>query len=344
MKYLSYIQQYRKMVICTLVLVMTSAGAYAENYNWKLQTFWGGGSAPQKVIESFSERMKEASGGDINITVLPNKAIVAHNQTLQAVGSGILDMHKSTPCYYAGVEAAFGLLCEMNAGYSNAYQFITWYYKGGGMELARKVYAKHGLYFIGPVPWGVESLPTKEKITSVAGFKGVKIRMPEGPSSDLFRAIGAAPVSVHGSEVYTSLEKGVIAATDWSTISINDAAGLHKVAPYAIYPGIHSIPMGDISMNLELWNSLDTKTQTIIEMGVRSAALDMLQTFEKADADVLANASKKGITIVNWSQEERSKFRTAAMDIWESTAAKSPLAKEVYDAQIEWLRAIGQIN
>ncbi len=326
------------------VLALTATSALAETYNWKLQTFWGGGSAPQKVIEGFAERIKTVSGGEIDITVLPNKAIVAHNQTLQAVGAGILEMQKSTPCYYAGLDAAFGLLCEMNAAYATPYQFITWYYRGGGLELARKVYAEHGLYFIGPVPWGVESIPTKEPIRSVAEFEGVKVRMPEGPSSDLFRAIGAAPVSVHGSEVYTSLEKGVISATDWSTISINEEAGLHKVAPYAIYPGIHSIPMGDVSMNLELWNSLDDETKALLDMAVRTLALDLLQAFEKADAEVLASAAEKGITIIDWSPEERAKFRDAAQGIWKATAAKSPLAKEIYESQVAWLKAIGQID
>ena len=121
------------------------------------------------------------------------------------------------------------------------------------------------------MPWGVESIPTKGPIRTVADFKGVKIRMPKGPSSDLFRSIGAAPVSVHGSEVYTSLEKGVISITDWGTISVNEAAGLHNVAPNTIYPGI---PMGDVSTNMETWNSLDAKTQTLLEMGVRTLALD----------------------------------------------------------------------
>ena len=332
------------LVAGATALTLSAGTTLADSNNWKLQTFWGGGSAPQKVIEGFAANMNAASGGDITITVLPNKAIVAHNQTLQAVGSGILEMHKSTPCYYSGVDAAFGLLCEMNAGYDNAYQFITWYYQGGGLELARKVYAKQGLYFIGPVPWGVESIPTKQPIRTVEDWKGVKVRMPEGPSSELFAAIGASPVSVHGSEVFTSLEKGVIEATDWSTISINDGAGLHDVAPYAIYPGIHSIPMGDVSMNLDIWNGLDEKTQTMLEMGVRTLALDMLQAFEKADADVLAAAEEKGITLIDWTPEERAKFRAAAQEIWLAVAAKSPLAKEVYDSQVVWLKSIGQID
>lgn len=316
----------------------------AEAADYKLQTFWSAGSAPFAVLEDFAESMRIASGGEVNITVLPEGAIVAYNQSLHAVSSGILEMQKSTPCYFSGIDAALGLLCEINAGYSSAYQFVTWYYQGGGLELARKIYADHGLYFIGPVPLGVESIPTKEPIRSVADFENVKIRMPEGPSSELFRAIGAVPVNVHGSEVYTSLEKGVVSATDWGTISVNESLGYHKVAPYAIYPGIHSVPMGDLSMNLDLWNSLDPATQELLEVGVRTMAIDMLQTVEKADADVLATAEERGITIIDWSAEERLRLREAAQEVWKSIADKSPLAREVYDSQVAWLRLIGQVD
>ena len=332
------------LVVGTAVLALSTTAAMSDTYNWTLQSFWGGGSAPQGVIEDFAERMHTASGGDITINVMPNGAIVPYNQTLQAVGTGILQMHKSTPCYYSGLDPAFGLLCEMNAAYDNPYQFMTWYYQGGGLELAREIYAEYGLYFIGVVPWGVESLPTRTPITTVAEFEGVRVRMPEGPSSDLFAAIGAVPVTVHGSEVYTSLETGVIEATDWSTLSINDAAGLHDVAPYAIYPGIHSIPMGDLSMNLDLWNSLDAETQTLLEMGVRTLALDMLQSFEAADAEVVAHAEEHGVTLIDWSAEERANFRAAAEEIWTATAARSEFAGRVYESQMNWLRSIGQID
>lgn len=325
-------------------LLFTAGAGVAETYNWKLQTFWGGGSIPQAVIEEFAEDLRVATNGEMNITVLPNKAIVPHNQSLQAVGGGILEMHKNTPCYSAGIDAAFGMLCEVNAAYANSYQFLTWYYKAGGLELARELYAKHNLYFVGPVPWGTESIPSQHPITSVAEFEGVKIRMPEGPSSDLFRSIGAAPVTVPGSEVYTSLEKGVITATDWGTLSINDTTGLHDVAPYAIYPGIHSVPVGDVSVNLDKWNALPDHLKEAIELGVRKLGVDMVQTFEALDAEVAAQAQEKGITLIDWSAEERSKLRAAAVDIWAKTGAGSEMATRIYDSHMAWLRALGNIE
>ncbi|MEM9140202.1 MAG: TRAP transporter substrate-binding protein DctP, partial [Pseudomonadota bacterium] len=304
----------KRAAFAVTALVATVSTSQAETFNWKLQTFWGGGSQPQQVVEAFADRVKAATGGSMNITVLPNKAIVAHNQSLQAVGSGILEMHKNTPCYSAGIDAAFGMLCEMNAAYENPYQFMAWYYKAGGIEIAREIYAKHGLYFVGPVPWGTESIPSKDPIRSLADFEGVKIRMPEGPSSDLFRSIGAAPVTVPGSEVYTSLEKGVISATDWGTISMNEKMGLHKVAKYAIYPGIHSVPVGDVSVNLDKWNALPDDIKAAIELGVQSLGMDMVQTFTAADAEVVGQAAEMGITLIKWAPEERQKLRAAAME------------------------------
>lgn len=331
----------KQAVMAVITLTLATTASAADKYDWKMQTFWGGGSQPQKVIERFADDMKAASGGALNITVLPNKAVVPHNQSLQAVGSKILQMHFNTPCYSSGIDAAFGMICEMNSSYESPYQFMTWYYKAGGLELARKLYAKQGLYFVGPVPWGAESMPTKDKIASVADFKGVKIRMPEGPSSDLFKAIGAAPVTVPGSEVFTSLEKGVIAATDWGTLSMNEKIGLHKPAPYAIYPGVHSVPVGDVSVNLELWEELPDNLKKTIELGVKSLALDMLETFEAADAEVVANAEAKGITLVKWSAEERAKLRAAAVEVLKGYAEKSPEAGEVYESHLTWMKSLG---
>ena len=334
----------KKVAIVVSSVILNTSALSAANYDWKLQTFWGGSSIPQTVIEEFASDLKMATNGELNITVLPNKAIVPHNQSLQAVGSGILEMHKNTPCYSAGIDSAFGMLCEVNAAYANSYQFLTWYYKAGGLELARELYAKHNLYFVGPVPWGTESIPSQNPISSVSEFKGVKIRMPEGPSSDLFRAIGAAPVTVPGSEVYTSLEKGVISATDWGTLSINDATGLHDVASYAIYPGIHSVPVGDVSVNLDKWNALPDHLKEAIELGVRKLGMDMVQTFEALDAEVAAQAEEKGITLVNWSDEERAKLRAAAVDIWAKTGAGSEMATRIYESHMAWLRALGNIE
>ena len=69
---------------------------------------------------------------------------------------------------------------------------------------------------------------SKVPIKGVADLKGVKIRSPEGLAADAFRRV-ASPSSIPFSEVYTSLEKGIVDAADASVYINNHASGFHKM-------------------------------------------------------------------------------------------------------------------
>jgi len=62
-------------------------------------------------------------------------------------------------------------------------------------------------------------------LDGVDDLKGLKMRAPEGPIANVFAAFGAAPVNLPSSEVYTSIDKGVVDAADYSVFSVNQAQG-----------------------------------------------------------------------------------------------------------------------
>ena len=114
-------------------------------------------------------------------------------------------------------------------------QMRQWLDNGGGLELARELYGRYNVFFVGGVWYGAESLVSKKPIRKLTDFKGVKIRAPQGIGQDIFQILGSAPVNLPGSEVYTALERGVVDASDWGTLSMNQDLGYHKLAPYPIY-------------------------------------------------------------------------------------------------------------
>lgn len=323
---------------------LATTGQAAAQETWRIQSLWQAGSINQKVFERFAENVTEASDGRLVIEPLPVKAIVAHNETLEAVGSGVLDGQQSAAAYFAGRDPAFGLLGDLNAGYEDPYQMTLWFYHRGGLELARELYRKHNLFFVGPVLWGVESIPMTKKVETVADFEGVKLRMPEGPASDIFRRIGAAPTNIPGSEVYTSLERGVIDGTDWGTLAMNQDLGYHKIAPFPIYPGIHSMPVGDVAINLDRWEALPDDLKTLFETAVRDFNLDMIQTIEAADLKARAAARKDGATLVDWSAEERQKLRQVAVEVWGDYGSKNDLANRIFESHRAFLQELGLLD
>lgn len=326
-----------------LILASNPAEA-AATWKWKMQSLWQAGTVNQKVFEQFTERIKKLTNGQLEIEPIPVGTIVGYTETLDAVGAGILDGHHSGGPYFAGKEPALALTSDLNGAYENPYQAQMWFEYGGGLELTREIYAKFNIYYVGPVWWGVESVPAKKELATVESFKGVKMRSPEGLGADIWQRIGVGVVTLPGSEVYTALDRGVIEATDWGTLGMNQDLGYHRIAPFPLYPGFHSMPAAEIAVNMDKWNALPDNIKLIVEVATRDFARDMIQQIALVDLKAAADAKAQGITLVNWSQAERRKFRNIAREAWAAWAKKSPMAARVLDSQLKFLKKLQLID
>ncbi len=327
--------------VATAAAVSLAASAVsAAEHTWKVQSLWQPGTVNQKVFERFAKNVKSMTSGRVEIITLPIKAVVGHTETLEAVGAGILQGQHSGGAYFAGKEPGLQICTELNGAFENTYQSQLWFEYGGGLELCREAYAKFGAYYVGPVWFGQESMPAKKPLPNVEAFKGVKMRAPEGMGAAIWRRIGAGVVTLPGSEVYTALERGVIDATDWGTLGMNQDLGYHKIAKYPLYPGFHSAPAADFAVNMGAWNKLSAEDKAIITTATKEFARDMVQSIQMVDIAAAEAAASQGVTLVNWSAAERTKFRKIAMIEWEAFGNKSPLARKLVDSQVAFLKKL----
>lgn len=331
-------------LLAACAAAVLAAAAPAQEFRWKMQSIWQAGTLNQRVFEEFCVKVEALTGGRLAIDPLPVGAVVAYNETLDAVAVGILDAQHGGTGYFAGKDPAFAILADLNGGYENVRQLHMWLHYGGGIELARELYAEYGLYYVGAVSWGMESIPAKSPIRSLEDFRGVKLRAPEGMSQTIFQRIGAAPVNIPGAEVYTALERGVVEAADWGTLGMNDDLGYHAIAPYPLYPGFHSAPMADIAVNMDRWRALPDDVKALVEMATRDFHREMVERIGLQDLAVAADAAADGIELVAWSGEERRKFRDVAVGVWAEYAAGSPMARRIYDSHIAFLRRLGLLE
>jgi len=198
------------------------------------------------------------------------------------------------------------------------------------------------VHVIGCYAYGREAFVSKVAINGVDDFKGVKVRSPEGLAADVFRRAGATPVSLPSSEVYTALEKGIIDAADNSVYANNDANGMHKVAKFPIYPGIHSMPILQFTINQGVWDGLTDKERSVLEDTYNAAVVELAEATAAEDVTLVERDRAAGdLTIIDWPQAERDKLRKIAQDAWEAFAASSDLAREVYDAHVAYMKANG---
>jgi len=288
--------------------------------------------------------LKEATGGSVELELLPTKSVVPHKETPQAVAMGILDGDLTATSYFSGLDPAFALMGDLIAGYDTPQQLVDFCDNGGGKELLQKLFDKYapGVHVISCYAYGREAFVSKVPIHGVDDLKGLKLRAPEGLAADVFKRAGATPVSLPSSEVYTALEKGIIDAADNSTYSNNDANGMHKVAKFPLYPGIHSMPILQFTMNQGVWDSLTDKERSAIVSTYHDAVTGVTAASDAEDKKLVERDKAAGdLTIIDWPQDERNKLRAIAEEAWKAFAASSDLAKEVYEAHVKYMKAHG---
>jgi TRAP-type mannitol/chloroaromatic compound transport system substrate-binding protein len=330
-----------------LALTLLAAGALPlgaqaqQPIKWKMMSLWGAGSLPQKLNDQFAARVKELSGGRLVIDSLPGGSIVAASESLDAVSAGVLDAQNGGPAYNTGKDAAFALIGDLAGGWESPQQAQEWMDKGGGRELVRELYRKYNAYFVRGIWYGRESLVSKKPLRSLADFKGLKMRAPTGMGQDIFRMLGAAPVNLPGSEVYTALERGVVDAADWGTLSMNQDLGYHKLAKYPSYPGFHSMPMSDLAVNLKKWNALPDDLKKVVEQAADEFNRDMIAKNGEADEAVAKAAKQSGVEPIDLAAADRRRFREIAEGVWKTYADRSAMAKRVYESQVAYLKKLG---
>jgi TRAP-type mannitol/chloroaromatic compound transport system substrate-binding protein len=304
---------------------------------WRCQTLWSAAELTQKCFEDFCERVKQASNGRLVIQPFAAGAVTGAFETLDAVTAGVLQAQASWPGYWTGKDAGLAVIGDFVFGYQHPWQADAWFYHRGGLQMLRQAYAKYNAYAVGVSWWGVEYIVSKKQIARMEDFKGVKFRSPQGMTAEILTKLGASIVVLPGGEVYSALDKGVVDAADWATVSMNQRMGFHDIARYPTKL-FHSMPIQEFTVNMDAWKRLPDDLKALLHTAVREWAWDQVQRIAVDDLRVVKELAAKGITASQWPEAEMTKIRGLAQRTWEEWSKKTPLAKAAYDSQLAWLR------
>jgi TRAP-type C4-dicarboxylate transport system substrate-binding protein len=339
---------FKKVLASAFTVGLLAAAMPATAAKLKIQTSSNASHFSLMYLnENWVPELKKRTQGRWEIELLPIKAVVPHKDTPKAVAKGILDGDLTSTSYFSGLDPAFALIGDLIAGYDTPQQIQDYCRNGGGRELLQKLFDKYqpGVTVVACGTYNREAFVSKVPIRTVDEMKGKKIRSPEGLAAEVFKRAGAAPVSLPGSEVYTALEKGVIDAADNSSYSNNDSNGLHKVAKYPIYPGIHSMPVLQFTVSTSVWKKMSADDRKILEQWYQDAYAGLTEAGDKKDKELVArDKAGKDITVIDWAQAERDKFRALATGAWEAFGKATPLGKEAYDSHMAYMKKKGLLK
>ena len=249
-------------------------------YEWRMVTTWpknlpGMGIAP----ETMAKKIKTMSNGRLDIKVYGAGEIVPALEVFEAVSQGTVQMGHGAAYYWKGKVPIAQFFTALPFGLT-AQEINGWLFHGGGMELWRELYAKYNLVPVAGGNTGVQMAGWFNKeINSLDDLKGMKMRIP-GLGGEVFSRVGGTAVNLPGGEIFTSMQTGVIDATEWVGPYNDLAFGLHQVAKYYYYPGWQEPgPNLELIINKEAWDGLPPDLQAIVENASLVVSADLLAEY-----------------------------------------------------------------
>jgi len=192
----------------------------AETTTWKVQTSWPAGVG-LNTFKSWAASIKEKTGGELEFKPFAAKEVVGDFELLDGVKNGALEAMNSFTLYWAGKVPATAFLSSYLMGLRYPHEWDVFFYGNGGLKLAREVFAKQGMMYVGRIHHGPNIIHSKKPIRSIEDFKDLKLRVPGGMIAEGFAAIGAKTTLLPGGEVFSALEKGTIEAADYTGPAVN---------------------------------------------------------------------------------------------------------------------------
>jgi TRAP-type mannitol/chloroaromatic compound transport system substrate-binding protein len=330
-----------KGLIAATAVGCLAGTAAAQTTHLRIQTHYAPEQTSGKLAAGFVEDIETMSNGEIEIEMFYSSSVVNSVETFDAAATGILDCDMTGGAYQTGKNPAFQFVGDIMGGYDTPYQQLSWLYYGGGLEAAQELYNTYGMQLIGWWVYGQESMVSSKPIAGPEDLVDWKFRSPPGLETEIFAEMGAKPIVMDFTEVFTALETGIIDGADYSGLANDESIGLFDLVKYATYPGFHSMPSDHLACNKEVWDAMPEHHRRIIEVAMQKLALQAALYFEKANAEAAARLQANGVTLYDWSAEDRAAFRKAAQTAWEGWADKTPEARALVDSHKEYLSQLG---
>ena len=301
-------------IICIMLLGMLSSQAAAEPLKLKLgHTLPPTHPANQATLD-FAKEVAAKTNNEIQIEVYPASQLGGAKDLIEATIRGSQQIAFDGPGVVSQFLPAISIL-DMPFMFANYDELEKVFKSEFGQSLLQQLEKKRRLKVLGMAYYGSRNVTSNKPIKSVADFKGFKIRTPEVQEwLKAFRALGASPTPIAFSEVYFSLQTGVVDGQENPLPTIYTYK-FYEVQKYLVLTN-HQVGSMYLMFNKKVWDNLSAEQQKIVQAAA-DKALGAYTAKIKADeaklADVLA---QKGMQVFQPSPEMMKQIKDSVTAIF----------------------------
>ena len=250
-----------------------------------------------EATKYFADMVKEKTKGEIDIQLFFGGQLGAETDMIDSLQMGGIQMMQSFPSKWAPYVSEIGVL-DLPFQFKD-FDHVRRTTDGMvGQKLAKIVLDKMQVRVLKWWLHGFRNMYTQKPINTAADMKGVKIRVPGIPVFvKTFELIGAVPVSIPWTELYTALQTGVVNACE-ADLSGAYASKFYEVTKYVIKTK-HIYTGSFLVINDDFYQKLSPEHQKAVGEAAEAAEqwlYDKLTAKVQEDEKALAD---EGMTIVN---------------------------------------------
>jgi TRAP-type C4-dicarboxylate transport system substrate-binding protein len=297
------------------------------------------------VAEPWAEYVEKETGGVVKVNVFPSAALGSLATSFDDINAGVYEaglvppgLHVDTDLFPLTIADTPFLVNSPEVAQNVLTQFVDKFMKDTFVEGT----------FMGISSTDSYQIYSKTPIKSVEDLEKQKLSDTVAGRLELFKELGAVPVSLANTELYESLERGVVDSVSYTAVGANGYK-LDEVAPYMtkIDLAVSTLPF---LINTSFLHSLpkEVKQKFIDDFGPNYANLmtdlytasaeESIKTFE-------STVKEKGGGVYVPSAEEMEEFKAPVkkqMDDWVKEASKRGYkGQEMMDYFVELLEAEG---
>ncbi len=313
--------KYTKNIIAGVVTALATMAfvATANAESWRFASKMPAGSPEGKVFQFFADEVNRRSGGSFNVKVFPSEQLGKSKAVLEQLQKGTVHIYAEGPAWLnkwakemAWVYARFVFNDrESWVRFMNSELVTGWREKA---ETASGVRVLGDITGVLRGPFRV--VVSKNPITSIDGFKGLKMRQANSKLGVLtYNSLGAEVRTLAWTATYQSMKSGIIEAVT-SPAALVESMRFYEVAPNVtrLQEFFQSIAF---MMNGAAFDKLSKADQKILLDSHAAASAYSHEVMQSSVDQAFARMKAKGVTFSTLDPKPFVAKVASLLDQWE---------------------------
>ena len=288
-----------------------------------------------KGIEAFAKYIKEKTNGGIEITTFPFGQLGTETSMTEQVQAGTLEMAAITTAVLQSYAPQVGVM-DLPFVFPDRETAHTVTDDPDVQEKIFNYLPAKGMVGIGWTENGFRDITnSKREIHKPEDMAGLKIRIIKSPMYfDAFKALGASPVDLPFTEIYSALQNGTIDAQE-NPLLTSIMIKATDITKYVTRTD-HMLTECIIIVNIDFWNTLSSEQQDLF----RGAAVLALNVNREVNSQLERRLPQSGLSIDEYCRkenvkvteltpEEKAAFKNKMTKVWEKYRKK--IGADMYD-------------